>query len=169
MKKVLVLLLILSFYMIVGKVSADIELIPKEAIRIRVIGNSNEEKDQELKRNIKEELEDYYYTLLKNVQGVENARTLIQKSLPEAEELVSKYIPVSQFSIDYGNHYFPEKEYKGVFYEEGYYESLVVTLGEGNGKNWWCVLFPPLCLIENTEMEEVEYRSLIKDIIDQYF
>ncbi len=169
MKKILVIVFIVSFYMIVGKVSADTQLIPKEAIRIRVIGNSNEEKDQEIKKEIKTDLEEYYYELLQNVEGVENAKILIQKSLPEAKRLVSKYIPVENFTIDYGNHYFPEKEYKGILYEEGYYESLVVTLGEGKGKNWWCVLFPPLCLLENTEMEEVEYRSLVKDIIDQYF
>ncbi len=66
------------------------------------------------------------------------------------------------------NH-FPEKEYKGVIYEEGDYQSLVVTLGSGSGKNWWCVLFPPLCLLENNDMEEVEYRSFIADTVDKYF
>ena len=69
-------------------------------------------------------------------------------------------------------HEFPEKEYKGVVYDEGYYESLLVTLGEGKGDNFWCVLFPPLCLMEAEETDdttEVEYKSFIKEIIEKYF
>ena len=62
----------------------------------------------------------------------------------------------------------PEKEYKGVKYKEGYYESWVITLGEGEGNNWWCVLFPPLCLVEAEEADEVEYKFFIKELIDKY-
>ena len=65
----------------------------------------------------------------------------------------------------------PEKHYKGVTYKEGNYESLVVKLGEGKGENFWCVLFPPLCLLEaeESDKDEVEYKSFIKEIIDKYF
>ena len=72
--------------------------------------------------------------------------------------------------IHYGLNYFPKKEYKGVIYEEGYYESLVVTLGNGNGDNWWCVLFPPLCLLEaqETNTQDVEYKFFVQDLIDKY-
>ena len=73
--------------------------------------------------------------------------------------------------MNYGINYFPEKKYKGVIYEEGYYESLVITLGKGNGENWWCVLFPPLCLMEGEDnnTDEVEYKSFVKEMIDKYF
>ena len=64
--------------------------------------------------------------------------------------------------------YFPEKEYKGTIYEEGEYESLLITLGSGEGNNWWCVLFPPLCLIEAEESEEVEYSFFIKELFEKY-
>lgn len=65
--------------------------------------------------------------------------------------------------------FFPKKEYKGVTYPEGYYESVKVTLGEGLGDNWWCILFPPLCLIEAEESTEVEYNFFVKEIIKKYF
>ena len=68
--------------------------------------------------------------------------------------------------------YFPKKVYKGVTYEAGNYESLVITLGDGLGKNWWWVMFPPLCLLEAEETEEtteVEYKFFIKELIDKYF
>lgn len=74
------------------------------------------------------------------------------------------------FKISFGQNYFPKKEYKGIEYNEGYYESLVVKLGRGNGHNWWCILFPPLCLIEANESDtnNIEYKSIIKEIIDTY-
>ncbi|MEI3507940.1 MAG: stage II sporulation protein R [Bacilli bacterium] len=72
------------------------------------------------------------------------------------------------YQVNFGSNYFPEKEYKGVKYEEGYYEFLLVTLGEGKGDNWWCVLFPPLCLIEADESTDVEYKSIVKELIDKY-
>ena len=77
----------------------------------------------------------------------------------------------NKFQVNYGYNYFPEKKYKGITYNEGFYESLVITLGEAEGDNWWCVLFPPLCLMEEDEekIEEVEYKSFIKEIIDKYF
>ena len=71
----------------------------------------------------------------------------------------------------YGLNPFPAKSYKGVKYKAGEYESLVITLGEGKGDNWWCVLFPPLCMLEaedQTQKSNLEYKSYIKEIIDKY-
>ena len=76
------------------------------------------------------------------------------------------------YTIDYGMHEFPQKNYKGITYEAGEYESLLVTLGEGKGDNWWCILFPPICLLEAEETgndNSVEYKFFIKDIIEKYF
>ncbi len=168
MKKVLVLVGIGIVYLMIGKITTDYQVIPKEAIRIRVIGNSNQANDQTIKKEIKSDLEQYYYQLLKDVKGVDSARDVIEKSIPEASKIVSSIQGNDNFTIQYGKNYFPEKEYKGILYEEGYYESLVVTLGKGSGKNWWCVLFPPLCLIDE-ETDEVEYRSLVVDLIQKYF
>ncbi|MBO7079957.1 MAG: stage II sporulation protein R, partial [Bacilli bacterium] len=73
------------------------------------------------------------------------------------------------FDINYGFNYFPQKTFKGIKYDEGYYESLVVTIGNGLGDNWWCVLFPPLCLIEAEEYSVVEYTTLVGELINKYF
>lgn len=169
MKKILLIVGIIGIYMMIGKITVDTNLIPKDAIRIRVIANSDSEEDQEKKLAIKNQLENYYFDLLKDVKGVSTAKEKITASLPEAEQLVFDITGNQDFEIQYGMNYFPKKEYKGVVYDEGYYESLVVTLGNGIGKNWWCVLFPPLCLLENNTMEDVEYRSLVTDIINKYF
>lgn len=74
------------------------------------------------------------------------------------------------FKINYGLNYFPEKKFKGETIKAGNYESLVIKIGEGKGDNWWCFLFPPLCLLEAEESEEkVEYNFFIKKIINKIF
>ena len=72
------------------------------------------------------------------------------------------------FEINYGTNYFPEKIYKGVKYPEGNYESMVIKIGVASGDNYWCVLFPPLCMMEAKETDKVEYKFFIEEIINKY-
>ena len=69
------------------------------------------------------------------------------------------------YKVNYGDNYFPEKTYKGVKYNSGNYKSLVVTLGNGEGDNFWCVLFPPICNID-TNYSNHKYKFLIKEIVN---
>lgn len=150
-------------------------VIPKDAIRIRVIANSNDEYDQNIKNDVKDIVEDEMYYLLKDTLDIDKARILINSDLPNLESKVSTLLKSKDYNLGYdinfGYNYFPSKEYKGIKYEEGMYESVVVTLGEGKGDNWWCVMFPPFCLIEahNNGTTDIEYRWLIKDLINKYF
>ena len=174
MKKVIYLFLfIILFYIVLGNLICDNNLIPEEAIRIRVIANSNSEYDQKIKNKVKNKLEYNMYNILINAKEIEEARSLINNNLEIVEEdiynLLNKENYLLPFSISYGLNYFPEKEFKGIKYKEGYYESVVVTLGEGLGDNWWCVLFPPLCMLEAEESTDVEYTTMVKTIIDKYF
>ena len=74
------------------------------------------------------------------------------------------------FNINFGNNYFPEKTLNGINYKEGNYESVVINLGESKGNNWWCVLFPPLCMIEakKNDTDFVEYKSKVLEILNNY-
>ena len=146
--------------------------IPEDALRIRIIPNSNSEFDQGIKRSVRDRLEISMYDLLKNAKSSEEASEIIKKNLNLVDNDVKKVLDDNNYDlgykINYGYNYFPEKEYKGIKYEEGYYESLLVTLGKGEGDNWWCVLFPPLCLIEGDENSEVEYKSIVEEILKKY-
>lgn len=150
-------------------------IIPKEAIRIRVIANSNEEHDQEIKNDVKDIVEDELYYVLKDTVDINKARILINEEIPILNSKVDEFLTLKNYNlgytINYGYNYFPAKKYKGIEYDEGMYESVVVTLGEGKGDNWWCVMFPPFCLIEahDNNTTEIEYRWLIKDLINKYF
>lgn len=163
---------IILVYMVIGNVLAEKNLIPDDAIRIRVVPNSNSAYDQDMKAKVKDELQNSMYNLLKDVKGVEDARKVINSNLKMIDnninDLFKKENYNQTFEINFGLNYFPEKKYKGVKYEEGYYESLLVTIGEGAGDNWWCVLFPPLCLIEAEESTEVEYTSFVKEMLNKY-
>ena len=173
LKKTFILIIsIVLFYMFLGNTVVEKKLIPDDAIRIRVIPNSNSEYDQNMKLLVKEELQQDMYNLLKDVKGVQEARSVINNNLEninkQVDTIFTNHGYDMDYSINFGLNYFPEKEYKGVKYEEGYYESLLVTIGEGKGSNWWCVLFPPLCLIEAEESTEVEYTSFVKELVDKY-
>ena len=172
MKKTIILILsIISIYIFIGYKFSDIE-IPEEALRIRILANSNSDYDQTVKNNVKEEIQDYVYNLLKDTKDINEARKIINSNLNSISLLTSKNLESQNynlpFKINFGLNYFPKKEYKGIKYKEGYYESLLITLGKGEGNNWWCVLFPPLCLVEAEESDEVEYKFFIKELIDKY-
>lgn len=173
MKKCLLLFLIISiFYVFVSDSIAKSLTIPNDAIRIRIIPNSNSEFDQSIKLSVKDKLEDRMYSLLKDVKDTSEARKIINNNLETVKSDVEGVLKDRKYDlgydVKYGKNYFPPKEYKGVKYDEGYYESLLVTLGKGEGDNWWCVLFPPLCLIEGEENTDVEYKSFIKEILKKY-
>jgi len=160
----------ITLYLMIGGVSEA--LIPEEALRIRVIANSNEERDQEVKTLVKEELQTELYSLLKDTRGIDNARNTINSNLSFIDDKVSALLKKEKYPLDYkinyGYSYFPAKEANGISYKDGYYESLIVTLGSGMGDNWWCILFPPLCLLEAEEHTEVEYTSFVKELINKH-
>ena len=174
MKKILFLFIgIILTYMVIGNVVAKSNIIPDDAIRIRVIANSNSEYDQSIKNKVKETVEYDMYNLLKDEREINKVRNLIKENLNNLEFDIDRTLQKEgynlPFAINFGLNYFPKKEFKGITYKEGYYESLVITLGEGLGDNWWCVLFPPLCALEANESTDVEYTTMVKTIMDKYF
>lgn len=161
MKKIIIILSIL----ILGLCIIKNNTLSQETIRFRIIANSNSKKDQNLKKEI---LRDISNDLLNNkISSIEEERSYLKSKIPSFEEKLKEN--TNNYSINYGNNYFPEKEYKGKKYAAGEYESLVITLGEGEGKNFWCILFPPLCMIDEENQEKTEYKSFIKEVINKYF
>lgn len=166
MKKIIIGLFIVMVTLVFINEKENI-LIPDNAIRFRVIANSDSFEDQNLKMKVKEEVEQEVYKLIGNTKNIEDARVILQNNLDKVDNIVNKY-NVS-YDISYGNNYFPEKNYKGITYSAGNYESLVITLGSGSGKNWWCVLFPPLCLLDEEEnLENAEYELYVSKIINKF-
>ena len=165
MKKIIIVL----FFLIVLLVFINEKkmlLIPNESIRFRVIANSDSALDQDLKLSVKNDVEKELYAIIDDSKNIDEARNKISNNIDKVDEILKKY-NVS-YDINYGKNYFPEKEYKGIKYKAGEYESVVITIGNGLGHNWWCVLFPPLCLLdEKDNLDDIEYEFYARELINK--
>lgn len=164
LKKVIVVLFLVSLAFIFSNHDEEI-IIPNNAIRFRVIANSDSVEDQMKKMEIKSAVENKVYALINGENNAIEVRNIIEGNIDTIKDIVEEYnVP---YNINYGNNYFPSKTYKGVMYPAGNYESLVITLGNGVGSNFWCVLFPPLCLIDNSkeDISDVDYQLYVKKLL----
>ena len=173
MKKIILILTLIVGIMIYNTNKEEIITIPDTAIRLRVIPNSNSALDQNMKQKVKSYLEKNTYTLLKDETNIESARKIIKENIPIIEDNVYKIFSDNNYemnyTVDYGYNYFPEKKYRSIKYNEGYYESIVISIGNAKGDNWWCVLFPNLCLIDLQQTNDIEYKSWIIETINKIF
>lgn len=166
MKKILVIIGVILFLLSINYNNKEEVFIPKDSIRFRIVSNSMNEVDLKTKQELKSYIEDYVYDIVSDAKSSEEADELLVNNLEKISKHINLYLNSNDYKIDYGINYFPRKVYKGVVYEEGMYKSLVITLGDGKGSNWWCVLFPPLCLLdENETTADVDYQLYVARII----
>ena len=171
MKRKIFLILLVFIIVSVYKTTNQDIIIPDSSIRLRVIPNSNNPEDINIKEKVKQYLEKNIYIITKDTQEIEKARTIINNNIPNIEKNISTIFNnnnyTKSYNINFGYNYFPQKEYKEKIYKEGYYESLVISIGDAKGDNWWCVLFPNYCLIDINEKHV--YKSYIKELINKVF
>ena len=172
MKKGLVIIAIITILLVYSKTQAnELVTIPENSLRFRVIANSNNVEDFVIKNKVKNEVEKKLTILLEDAEDIEETKRIIKENLPEINKAITNTLGEENinYDINFGYNYFPKKIFKGIVYNEGDYESLVITLGQGNGDNWWCVLFPPLCLLEeNPNTSDVEYQLYVSRIINRF-
>ncbi|GEN54772.1 stage II sporulation protein R [Halobacillus faecis] len=157
-----------------SKAQPEFQVIPDEAIRLRILADSNDQADQKVKRMVRDEVNAQITEWVAELTSIEAARELIQNRLPELQEIVGETLEKEGIEQDYTVDYdstvqFPTKLYGSFVYPAGEYEAILITLGEGNGDNWWCVLFPPLCFLDFSngtsvaEAEEVTEEEVEKE------
>lgn len=171
MKKIIfIALTCLIVFLVYNEITNNELIIPNNSIRIRVIPNSNDSLDINMKNKVKDYLENDIIPLIGASQDIIEAREMIYNNLDGIDENINNIFMDNNYHQDYhinfGYNYFPKKVFQNKEYDEGYYESLVVTIGDANGDNWWCVLYPNLCLINK---EDKEYKSFITEIIKKIF
>ena len=130
------------------------EGIAGEIIRFHVIANSDSREDQQLKLLIKDELVKELSPKLKDITDIKEGRAVIESELPSIRSCAERILTAQGYhypvTASLGPVYFPIKQYGGYTFPPGYYEALRVQIGEATGKNWWCVMFPPLCFVDET-------------------
>jgi stage II sporulation protein R len=144
---------ILSLYIPKNEVTAkEAVTIPGEAIRLRILANSDKGSDQELKRQVRDAVNAKITVWVQDLTSIDDARSVIKSKLPEiqatAESVVKQKGSNQAVKVKFDKVQFPTKLYGEFLYPAGEYEAILITLGEGKGANWWCVLFPPLCFLD---------------------
>lgn len=155
--------------------------IAGEVFRFHVVANSDREEDQEVKLKVKTEITEYLEKLLPEETDLEQTKEVVLTHLPEiekqAEAVMEKEGFVYEAKAVVEKTWFPEKTYGDCTFPAGEYEALNLRLGKAQGHNWWCMLYPSLCFIDETygvvteekkeDLEDVlteeEFLEILKD------
>lgn len=154
-KMIIILSLLLFLYVTISAFSYAKSVsynISDSVFRLHVIANSDSEEDQNLKYKVRDNLLNYMNTLCANCSSKEEAIRIVKQNKDEFKEIALQTIRENNYSYDVniniGNFEFPTKTYGDISLPAGYYDALRVEIGEAKGKNWWCVMFPPLCFVD---------------------
>ena len=161
MKKILIfIIIILCFYLFSNN---EVYISDNDSIRFRVIANSNSVRDIMIKKLVVNEISSFLF----GGSDIKSTRKNIVDNIDSVKNKISNLFKDNDydmvFNVLYGMNEFPRKEYNGIVYEEGLYESLVIEIGEAKGDNYWCFLYPSLCMIDTKN--DVKYKSKIMEFI----
>ncbi len=168
MKKIFLIILVILTLLVISKNNYN---LTKDAIRFRVIANSNSAKDILMKEKIVNSLSNI---LFKDQNNKEDTKNYIINNISNVEKNIDNLFEENnydmKYNINYGLNYFPEKVYNGIKFDEGNYESLVIEIGNAKGNNYWCILYPPLCMIDdNFDNEKVKYKFKVVELLKNLF
>lgn len=133
-----------------GAFAEECDEIPQQVLRLHIPANSDSEYDQQVKLGVRDFVLEKYGAELSVCADREAAAEQVRRILPEIEKSCCEYL--AQQGVDYGaaaeltEMYFTTREYENITLPAGEYLALRITLGSGEGHNWWCVMFPPLCI-----------------------
>ena len=177
-KVTFILLLLISIYIFISAynyVEAVSYDISNSVFRLHVIANSDSEEDQNLKYLVRDALLEYMNNISINANSKQDVIKIAYEHINEFEEIAKKILNENGFDypvkIDIGNFSFPTKEYGDISLPSGYYDAMRVQIGQASGKNWWCVMFPPLCFIDITSgvVEDSSKETLQENLSDEEY
>lgn len=142
-----------------------------DCLRLHIRANSNSESDQNLKLKVRDEIIDFLSPLLAEVENSAEAEEIISDNLSALETIGSKTVAENgeTYSVkaEIRDEYFPTKSYGDVVFDGGEYRAVIVELGTGEGDNWWCVAYPPLCFVGEDD-DDPSYKSLVAELINKW-
>ncbi len=136
----------------VKKVDSISDDYKNKLIRFHVIANSDSDEDQELKLKVRDAVIAYLQPKLIESTSIAQSEKIIKNEYNELEKISKNIICKNGYNYDVKvgikNSTFPTKQYSSVILPAGEYKALKIVIGKGQGKNWWCVMFPPLCFVD---------------------
>ncbi len=151
-----VILFLLFIYITIcanSYVSAVSSNISSSVFRLHVIANSDSREDQNLKYIVRDKVLEYMNTLVDtNISSKEETMRIVSENLDNFKSVAQNTVYENGYNyivnVEIGNFTFPTKNYGDISLPAGYYDALRVSIGDAKGKNWWCVMFPPLCFVD---------------------
>ncbi len=162
-------LLAVTFMIAVFPTEADYQIY-EDTLRLHILANSDSRVDQDLKIGVRDLILERLGGVLEDEEVIDSALEITEEMLTEIREMAEEFLEES--GVDYGaavtlaEEWYETRDYNGFTLPRGYYSSLVITLGEGEGQNWWCVLFPPMCTelaCGASDSEDDELNGISKD------
>lgn len=150
--------------------------INEKVIRLHVIANSDSFEDQQLKYQVRNKVITTFNNQFENISSKEDSEKIIIEKIgdirQEAETVIKNEGYDYEVNVYYGNYKFPRKLYENIVLPEGYYDSVRIEIGMAEGKNWWCVMFPPLCFVdfgkdECTPVFEVDTEARLREVLTE--
>ena len=175
-KLILVFTLIIMAFVYIGypyikDQKENIDGLKRNIIRFHVIANSDSEDDQALKLKIRDRILNEMGEQFENSSSIDESRKIIESNMDTLKYIVEDEIKkegkdyIAQVYL--GEDDFPTKSYGGITFPAGEYEALKVVIGEGKGKNWWCVMFPPLCFVDITHGISGDVQEELKEVLSE--
>ena len=135
-------------------------------LRLHIRANSNSVVDQNVKYEVKDMVTNFLTPYLVNVESKEDAIKIVENLKPVLIDKSQKILRGKGFNysvnVKVNNEYFPARNYDNVTLDAGYYDAVIIELGEAVGDNWWCVMYPPLCFVnKNQNSMQINFKSKI--------
>jgi stage II sporulation protein R len=167
----------LSISMVIGAVAAvmvsgfssfaaECEKIPGGILRLHILAESDSPEDQNLKLQLRDYILDTFSDEFTGCDSLESVIETGRELLPQIESSARKYTSRLDISAEITEMYFPTRVYDGFTLPAGKYNALRISIGEGEGENWWCVMYPMLCLPAVSDKKAVDVISLPKTLTD---
>ena len=173
MKKILICVLVAVIGLLIF-VNIPQEEKQVDYLRLHIRANSNLDIDQQVKYNVKDSvvefLTPYFSSITSKEQAIAKVEMLSNEIKLRCENVLRKNSFYYSVNVKVNNEYFPTRKYDNTTLKSGYYDAVIIELGEAKGDNWWCVMYPPLCFVnKNQNQTQIKFESRINKWLKKIF
>ena len=171
MKAFAVVVIIVAFLVVVFCAPATSN---EQFLRVHIRADNNDDAHQQVKYSVKNAVVNYLAPHLSNATTKQKAMQIVKDQLKNIQQVCNQTLQDNGFSyqatVKLCQESFPDRTYNGITLPQGVYDALIIELGSGQGNNWWCVVYPPLCFVggENNGTNTIIFRSKLMEIINQW-
>ncbi len=170
MKKTCISFLLIGIIFVIVMAGINTQSGSEEYLRIHIRANSNSNIDQDIKYIVKDEVVNFLTPYVAECDSKEKLVTMLNSNKEKIENVIDtllyKYGFCYTSSVAIRNETFPTRVYENFTLYEGVYDAIIIELGKGEGDNWWCVVYPPLCFTSGSC--DIKYKSKILEIIRNF-